>query len=207
VNITEVGMGSANNSGTLFSRALIKDGSGNPVALTITPIDYLDVTYIFRVYPYIGADITGQVNIGGVQTDYILRSANVTTWNLGSSGMYSYRLIASVQSGTYYYGDVSGTLYVSTATLGPITGGPTGSDTNGLTSTCSTETYSSGTLFRYGHHTWSISQGNVSGGAACALLKTTRGQVQISFNPVIPKDNTKTLDMRIKIGPISRYVI
>lgn len=59
-NITEVGIGFATTStfNMLFSRALIVDGSGNPIAITVLPDEFLDVTYSLYAYP----DLTNKVS-------------------------------------------------------------------------------------------------------------------------------------------------
>lgn len=45
---TEIGIGAASNN--LFSKSLIKDSNGNPIAITLLPDEYLDVTYELRFY-------------------------------------------------------------------------------------------------------------------------------------------------------------
>lgn len=198
VNITEVGMGSGNNRGTLFTRALIKDSGGTPVAITITPIDYLDIYYTIRLYKYEGPDITGQVSVAGVQTDFVLRSAEVTYPQLVFSTSVNTGVVINPQN----FSNGSCWVYPSTSTLGPITGRPTG--TEGYASSVTHAPYSSG-LVRQGTVNFTTDSGNVSGGIGCAIIRTTRGNFQISFSPPIPKNNTKTLAITLNIGPVSRY--
>ena len=52
-NLTEVGIIAdyAGPSWPLWSRTLIKDQSGNPIAITILPDEILDITYECRIYP------------------------------------------------------------------------------------------------------------------------------------------------------------
>lgn len=45
---TEIGIGRASNN--LFSKSLIKDSNGNPIAITLLSDEYLDVTYEIRFY-------------------------------------------------------------------------------------------------------------------------------------------------------------
>lgn len=194
VNITEVGMGTGNNSGILFTRSLIKDSGGTPVSMTITPIDYLDIYYTLRLYKYSGPDITGQVSIAGVQTDFILRPASITNNSLG--GSWNSGVVAMPDGAEY------SRVYGSTSSLGPITGTPSGARSS--SSSFVNQPYVSG-YTRNITYSYSISEGNVSGGIKCAMFLTTRGHFQVSFNPVIPKDNTKTLSFTITVGPISRY--
>ena len=66
-NLTEVGI-IAQYSGPswpLWSRTLIKDQSGSPIAITILPDEILDVTYECRVYPQ-EVPTTSVINILGV---------------------------------------------------------------------------------------------------------------------------------------------
>lgn len=195
VNITEVGMGTGNNSGILFTRSLIKDSGGTPVSMTITPIDYLDIYYTLRLYKYSGPDITGQVSIAGVQTDFILRSASITDDSL--VGSWDAGGVVAMTGGDQY-----SRVYGSTSSLGSITGTPSG--VSASSSSVVNHPYVSG-YTRNITYSYSVSQGNVSGGIKCAMFRTTRGHFQVSFNPVIPKDNTKTLAFTITVGPISRY--
>ena len=196
VNITEVGMGSGDNTGILFTRSLIKDSGGSPVSMTITPIDYLDIYYTLKLYKYNGPDITGQVSVAGVQTDFVLRSAEITASQFNRSDTAG----AGAQNQSYSAGYCN--VYESTSTLGAVTGIPSG--TSDGTDTYTNNTYISG-YARTITCSFSISQGNMSGGIKCALFRTTRGNFQASFNPVIPKNNTKTLSFTITLGPISRY--
>lgn len=197
VNITEVGMGSGNNSGILFTRSLIKDSGGTPISMTITPIDYLDIYYSIRLYKYAGPDITGQVSVAGVQTDFVLRSAEITATVLNRSDYVGVVL----QNGSYVGGFCL--VYPNTSTLGSITSTPTGMVAGG-TDTVNNIAYTSGYV-RQSTASFSISQGNAPGGIKCILFRTTRGNFQVSFSPPIPKDNTKTLVFTFSIGPISRY--
>lgn len=71
-NLTEVGMFSAGNNTSAFSRALILDGSGNPTAITVLPTEILDVYYTVRMY-IPTADVTGTITVNGNNHDYVLR--------------------------------------------------------------------------------------------------------------------------------------
>lgn len=203
VNITEIGLGAGNNTGVLWTRALIKDSNGNPVAITITPVDYLDVTYILRHYPWQGSDITGQVNIDGVQTDFVMRPANVNQWTFGRlTESHPYEGGAGVGVGDSITGTSPGYTYPSTSVLGTITGIPTGSSIS-LPSSASNQAPVG--LTRKGIISCTINDNNNPGGIGCMLIVTTRGSVQISFSPAIPKNNTKIMSISVTVGPISRY--
>ena len=62
-NLTEIGVGWA-TSGSLFSRALILDGDGNPTTITVLSDEYLTVLYSYRIYGIL-ADSTGSVTFTG----------------------------------------------------------------------------------------------------------------------------------------------
>ncbi|MGL4260683.1 MAG: hypothetical protein ACRCTX_03625 [Afipia sp.] len=71
--ISEVGVGW---NGGLWSKTLIKDGSGNPTTITKLADETLDVYYTLRIqYPL--ADITGSAVLKGVNYDYVLRPASI----------------------------------------------------------------------------------------------------------------------------------
>lgn len=70
----EIGMGW--DSG-LWSRALIKDGSGLPTSITKLSDETVDVYYTLRIqFPV--ADITGSILLKGVTYDYVLRPAEIS---------------------------------------------------------------------------------------------------------------------------------
>lgn len=65
-NLAEIGMGSGANS-ALFSKALLRDSSGNPTTITLLVDEVLDVTYELRLY-LTPAEVSGQFTINGVTT-------------------------------------------------------------------------------------------------------------------------------------------
>ena len=74
--IAEVGVGWAAG---LWSRTLIKDGSGVPTTITKLADETLDVYYTLRIQ-LPASDITGSIVLEGVTYDYILRPANINTY-------------------------------------------------------------------------------------------------------------------------------
>lgn len=71
--IAEIGMGWASG---LWSRTLVKDGSGVPTTITKLADETLDVYYTLRIQ-LPAADITGSIVLEGVTYDYILRPAMI----------------------------------------------------------------------------------------------------------------------------------
>lgn len=191
-NIAEVGIGTLAASGTnLFSRSLIKDGSGNPTTITILADESLDVIYQLRYYAPL-TDVTGTIvatgNIGGTY-DYTLRAANVTSvasanaWNLPASQGDS-----GTTSGYRAY----------TGTIGAITSGPSG--TTGDMSSPTAAAYTNGTFYRDRVVTASAAQANLAGGIRSMLLKLGIGAYQIQFDPAIPKTATDVVQLTLRLS-------
>lgn len=72
-NIAEVGISTAISGGTLWSRALVVDEDGNPTTVTVTPMDFLDVTYELRWHAPIGDINLGVHHIAGSGDHEIVR--------------------------------------------------------------------------------------------------------------------------------------
>lgn len=81
-NLSEVGIGrqTTGSNYELFSRALIVDGSGNPITITVLSDEYLDVTYTLRSYAST-AQVNTPLTISGVSYEMI-----IWRWNTGSDG-------------------------------------------------------------------------------------------------------------------------
>lgn len=193
-NLSEVGFLSAEPDGTLWSRALIKDGNGDPTTITVTPIEYLDVTYEVRLYPPL-ADVTGAVTISGASYDYTLRAARVTDNSWGN--------MMSAAVSLDGWGSVVTQAVAYNGGIGGITENPSG--TSGSRSSSVVAPYESGSLLRTASATWEDLRGNLDGGIKSVLFRTTRGAFQVEFTPALPKDNTKELTLTVNIGPIGRH--
>lgn len=85
-----------------FSRALIVDGDGDPVAITVLEDEYLDVTYSLRHYPYIGDPVSQSVTLSG--TTYTFTSQ---VCNVGANYAGEWRM--GVGSASAYSGTAAGT--------------------------------------------------------------------------------------------------
>jgi hypothetical protein len=180
---TEVGVGWGDT--TLFSRALIVDGSGNPTSITVLSDEVLDVYYRFRKYPPL-TDVTGSRVISGVSYDYTFRAAAVTS----SSTSQGWGL--TIDNSVFFVGGFGQGLVYS-GTISSITGTPSG--TAAQNSGVSTSTYSNNSLTVQGSYSYNLTAGNV-GGIRSASCSTNLGAAfQCEFDPVIPKDNTKTLTL------------
>lgn len=188
-NLSEIGVGWS-ASGSLFSRALIVDGSGNPTTITVAAIEFLTVTYKLRMYPPT-TDVTGSISMGGTTYDYIIRpsSAGGSSWSNHGVGGYA---TGSSNTATAWSGDI-----------GAITSSPAGSE---LTLSISISAYASGSYKLVATVTGGISQGNFVGGLRSVRFNFAKygGDLQMAwqcqFNPALPKDNTKTLSLTFEVA-------
>lgn len=191
-NLAEVGIGWSASTGSLFSRALIKDGGGTPTPITILGDEILDVQYELRMYPP-EVDVTGTISAGGDSYDYVLRAAAVTgsVWNqfglyilmtaTGGSGTVSYQSL-------FYEGGIAA-----------ITSQPSGaSGPSGLYA--SPATYGNNNYYRDYSITATFDQANFTTGVGAGSIYTPLGQYQIGFTPKLTKNNTKSLTITIRIA-------
>lgn len=189
-NITEMSIHV--DTGEMWSRSLVKDSSGNPVAITVLANEVLDVTYECRMY-LMEVDSTGSATLLGQSYSYILRSANLGTRN------WSRFLSSGVDAGAagYYLQISSGKL------IGPITGQPPGSFPV-LSSGSIVGGYTPGTYYKDMTLNFALGVGNVSGGIGAMLLSSLDGEkppdYQIQFTPPFPKDNTMTFGLTIRLS-------
>lgn len=195
-NLTEVGIGSTT---VLFSRALILDGDGNPTTLTVLSDETLDVTYEIRHYPPTG-DINGSINISGSGNhDYVLRGANIdsaSTWLAGATLTGS---AAAMVGGGY---TASNSVIAYNGSIGANTDQPSGSSSAVSPSNLA---YGDGNLYRDFQATFGLTEGNLAGGISAlqfsfgsrstSIGPRSCGQMQMSFDPPIPKTNTQSLNL------------
>lgn len=191
-NLSEVGTSPA-SSGNLFSRARILDVDGNPTTITVTSIDILTVTYELRLYRATG-DVTDTMTIGGASYTVVSRPSRVQDSNA----------LRWAQNGPLHSGFDGAIAYSSSASLGPITGSPTG--TNIGKGGGSRNSYVAGTHYREATATFTPSQGNAAGGIKVVETSANVGVthqpagVQVSFTPALPKDNTKSLQLTFRVS-------
>lgn len=188
-NLTEVGFGWGSSGATLYSHALIVDGSGNPTSITVLPTEILEVYYQHRMYPPT-SDVTGVINISGVNYNYTLRAATISTrMSTGSNGpgWGAYGSGPAAGFNTYSINSpVNSSVYAGA--LGAITGFPAGSSQSGAT-TVNTIPYVPGSLSLTATMVISISNGNIVGGFRCMTISTRWSVFQVEFVPNVPKTN------------------
>lgn len=185
-NLSEIGIGPPVIDTNLFSRALIVDGGGNPITITILPDEILQATYQLRQYPSL-VDVPGSVTLDGNLYNLVIRAAFVN--NFANAGLQ----LVSLQAGRdSFTGGLNSNVY-ATQTLGAIEAGPAGTAFGTTTST--NAAYVAGTFQRDSTYSYSISQGNPPGGVGAMTVAHTRGAYQISFTPVVPKTSSETFSM------------
>lgn len=189
-NMAEIGVGSASSGNTLLSRARIVDGVGSPTTITVTALDQLTAYYRLRNKPVL-TDATGSVVIGGVTYNYTGRLANAA----------SYGNLAAIAGGLVPLISEAHT-YAAGCTIGAITATPTSASGN-LTTSVTAASYTSGTYFRDNTISWSITQGNATGGVQgirFAIDGNNNSFFQYVFDAPIPKDNTKVLTLNVRVS-------
>lgn len=191
-NMTEVGVGSENKAGKLFSRALIVDTNGDPVTLTLTSIDQLTLYYRITIYPPI-TDQTGSFDIGGITYNYTSRLLSAS--NFAGSPYTFTSLFSRVYESQMYGPGVA--LAPMTATT--LSGGTAATSVSG-----SSGPYVTGTRYR----TWtlthtpteSVISGGISGMKVTSVAYYQVIQFQFIFDKPIPKTNTQTLVLTLRFS-------
>ncbi len=176
-NISEVAACWATGNASAFSRALIKDGNGNPITLTVLPTDILDVTYELRCYAP-PADLTFQATIDGVVTQCVARPSVI---NSAGSWSPAFTQRVTISSCAAYSGD-----------LGTVNQQPQGSGSTGSSAQLA---YVNNSLQMGFTLDWGLAQANFATGIKSIYVQSSCGSWQCSFTPPIakPADGTKSL--------------
>lgn len=182
-NLSEVGVG-WDPVGALFSRALILDTAGTPTTITVLADEVLDVTYQFRCYVPT-ADTGGSIQLGGVTYSWTGRASQVArtgvdAWSAPRAAILSYEVFTHTYSGA----------------IGDVTSGPSGEIGNDPS--LASSSYSADSFAREGTITFGLSAGNVAGGVGAISYIQGMGCYQIGFIPVVPKDATKVLTLKVR---------
>lgn len=175
-NLSEVGVGSAATN--LFSRARITDTSGTPTTITVLADEFLDVTYEFRVY-WPTTDATGTINVGGTNTNFVMRAARVQDWDT----RYLSSAMGANNNWFGWYALGAGSV------LGDIFGQPSGGGSiGGLDNAGRVGSYTNGSFSR----TFRVNAGLSTITQPIATIMLQSGGInqtyfQVSFDPPIPK--------------------
>ena len=205
---TSVGVGAYSATGPvnrLFSRALIVDGAGNPVSITVLSDEYLDVTYTLELHAVTG-DFSGSFKISGVTYNYTGRRSYADLWTVGSS-WFNFNLKLSVDSGSAtvpHHAVYRPIGLPSAVALGSIDDTLTNASTFNIDSvTYSNATYVAGSYTTTCTETYGLSVANSANGiigfsrglAGGGAGNYMRSGWQILLDKVIPKTASKILTL------------
>lgn len=191
-NLTEVGVGWAATGGTLFSRALITDGAGDPTTVVVLADEYLDVTYRLRLYVPADAAFSFTTVQGTTHTG-VARAANVLNTSFWASGNLPANGFSISNGGIYP------SLYPGA--LGSVTGVPSGTPAPIPSySEVALHAYVVGSYVRDATITWGLNYGNVAGSVQSMVVATTLGTWQFSFSPLIAKTASKILQLTVRVA-------
>lgn len=187
-NLSEIGAAWA-SSGSLFSRALIRDGVGNPTTLVVTAIDILTVTYSMRFY-FNEVDVAGSFTVEGVLRDTVSRVSGRRSD--AALCLYQYGMRGATGGNISNCGTYSGALGATTAV--PATA--VGSETN----TCTIPAYVAGSYYVDRVYSWAVTEGNGTIAAIAEKNGNNRSPIncQVSFTPPLVKDNTRTMTFTVR---------
>lgn len=193
-NLSEVGMTANLTTASLFSRALILDGLGDPTTITVLSNEFLDVTYELRLYPPL-TDVVEEISDGATNYTVTTRAAEVTS-NGWASGTLGTRVDALTGTSSW--------VVARSGPIGTITGTPSGSGSN--RSSITNDTYQNNSLERTGLVYFGLGAGNFGTGIKSLWWRNTAfGSFQTEFDPVIPKIDTQDLTIGVKVS-WGRYV-
>lgn len=187
-NITEVGVGWAVSPvNSLWSRELIVDSGGNPIAITVLPTEILEVVYTLSLrVPQ--SDFSGSFTLNSIVYNYIGRAQSASAWRVGND--------------TPMYGPYMGDVRIAGATISAsIAGEPTGSFAAGSPSS-NNLAYVDNSKARSCVTSFALSQGNGTGGVQVFTIYP-RGSTptdcfvvyryQVRLDKPIPKTNLNTM--------------
>lgn len=177
-NLTELGIG-PDTTGNLFSRALIADSSGAPIAITVLSDEVLDVNYYLRSYQDPG-EYSGNITLNGVNYTYQTRTFDIDAPATGSS-VDSPLYIAYPYVRAY----ASPNPWVAITAPANLTGASAASEAR--------LPYLNGSKTDRYTFTWGLNAGNMNIKTVYFNFKWARMQLQ--FDTPVPKLNTQTLQL------------
>lgn len=181
--LSEIGVGNwtspSDTQPWLFSHALITSG-GSPTTITVLATESLQVTYELDYY----------INITTNTYSFVMSTVTYSGSYLRAAITSPPALNETIQANAF--GNNAPWIDVSNGTTTTVTGSINGSGSGGQAG-CTTvgSTYTNGTYFYTFTTSFSISQGNVSGGiSALQIIHPAHGQYQFSVSPAIPKTSS-----------------
>lgn len=195
-NLAEVGVGRSSGGTNLFSRARIVDGAGVPTTLTVVALDQLTVYYRITNTP-VKTDLVSSVVISGVTYNYTCRLANATNFMM-SNIQYMYS-----SSPRWPGTGTTITFYETGSAIGAITSNPSGTIvSNAQYDTETFGTYTNGNFYNDITLTWGPTKANPVAAIQSMMLHfgNSFGNWQWVFTTTIPKTNTKTLTLVVRVS-------
>jgi len=189
-NLSEVGIGDSTTAGTLFSRARITDGSGSATTITVLADEFLDVTYQLQLVPPTTDATFNVTDAGPAGTVHAvtLRAMDVTDKSSWGFGPASGNRVEVPNNGATAYDGAIGTIDAS----------PSGTSSSVAPPTTA---YSNNSLERLSTIAFGLNDANFASDLKSLRFSfTSAGTWQAEFDPVIPKDNTKTLSITVKVS-------
>lgn len=188
-NISELGIGWGATGTSLFSRALVKDASGNPITITVLADEQLRVYYQYRVYQPTTDFFAGTV--GGYSV--VGRSANIGSIN-EPNGWYLYQ--GGVQPRNRFFPSSSYSVSFSSGGIAAMTSAP--SPAGSVTQSAGSTAYIAGTFSLDYTITVAPNDGNIAGGIGSIFLPFGPTCFQFGFTPKIPKTNVQELKIVLR---------
>lgn len=184
-NLTEVGIFQSVATDSCGSRALIVDGMGDPITLTVLSNEILDVVYELRTY-MMEVDGTGTVVLDSVDYDWTARSANAASGNQYGLTLFGAEVLAY-------------RAYPATGAIAAVTSAPTG--TVGF-QFMTPLPYSNGDYYRDYTSTWGVEADNFGWNS----IVTTSGSglfgpvFQVGLDPTFDKTSAKIVTLVFRLS-------
>jgi hypothetical protein len=200
--LTELGFFNAPTAGIMFSRVLIKDGTGTPTSIVKTSNDILRVRYNLRVYlPTNNNTITGSFTWRGVTYSSSIRAYGTNSAVWGSSFFNDF--------GSW---NASRIRIFSTGSLTDVTGSLNGWSTelNTIGQVATNLTYTNGLFVRDVEFVLGPTLANGSGSAVAINLGSISSlgiTYQQVISPPIVKTSAQTLTLRYRLSVSRRTEI
>lgn len=193
--ISEVGIGWA-STGSLFSRALILDGEGDPTTITLLDDEYLDVVYTLRLHIPL-TDVTGTITINTIDYDYTLRASKAANWlSVGGGGAgignLDFRVIKDVAG---YNGNIRPSIWTNSD--------PSGTE-NSFTTDTATASYVGGFTNTFPPVTAGLNSCNFAEGLVSVYFEIGNAvediRFQAQFDPPIPKTASQIFTLTVSVS-------
>lgn len=186
--LSEIGIGWGTASGQLFSRALIKNSSGDQISITVLSDEALDVTYELRLYAPTD-DVPYTVTIGGIEHTGVVRASRASSSDWQPSAVF----------GTSYTPQVT----AHSGSIGTILQSPSGTFASGSVVLAP---YTAGNYYRDFTATFDLNVANFGAGGVRAFDSRTAetGSFQFSVSPALLKDANKIMSITLRMS-WSRY--